>query len=166
MGDLFGEWVPQEWIYQVIRAMDDAPQHTYQLLTKNPERMKTIFNQGVKVRPNFWLGASVGDCDASWSRVPAMQVLGDRGWHTFLSVEPLVTFPFIPPKNLSAIDWVIIGMQSNPLLPCEPEVIEAVVESARANVIPVFLKNSVSLCFGRSIVEPSREFPPGIRLNK
>ncbi len=38
-GDLFAENVPDEWIDQVFAVMALAPQHTFQVLTKRPERM-------------------------------------------------------------------------------------------------------------------------------
>lgn len=37
--DLFGEWVPDELLDQVFAIMALSPQHTYQVLTKRPERM-------------------------------------------------------------------------------------------------------------------------------
>ncbi len=39
-GDLFAEGVPDEWIDQVFAIMALAPQHTFQVLTKRPERMR------------------------------------------------------------------------------------------------------------------------------
>lgn len=39
-GDLFAENVPNEWIDQVFAVMALAPQHTFQVLTKRPERMR------------------------------------------------------------------------------------------------------------------------------
>lgn len=39
-GDLFAEGVPDEWIDQVFAVMALAPQHTFQVLTKRPERMR------------------------------------------------------------------------------------------------------------------------------
>lgn len=39
-GDLFAEGVPDEWIDQVFSIMALAPQHTFQVLTKRPERMR------------------------------------------------------------------------------------------------------------------------------
>lgn len=40
MTDLFGEWVPDEWIDRMFAVMALTPQHTYQVLTKRPERMR------------------------------------------------------------------------------------------------------------------------------
>jgi protein gp37 len=39
-GDLFAENVPDEWIDHVFAVMALAPQHTFQVLTKRPERMR------------------------------------------------------------------------------------------------------------------------------
>jgi protein gp37 len=39
MTDLFGEWVPQEWIAQIFGVMAIASQHQYQVLTKRPAFM-------------------------------------------------------------------------------------------------------------------------------
>lgn len=39
-GDLFAEGVPDEWIDRVFAVMALCPQHTFQVLTKRPERMR------------------------------------------------------------------------------------------------------------------------------
>jgi len=174
MGDLFGNWVPDYWIDQVVYAATEAPQHTYIFLTKNPEHMRRYFD-GKKVQPNFWLGTSVGENLQSWDRMQSIMYLGSKGWNTLLSVEPLKAYADVTHKiwnlentteQLSHIGWVIIGMQTNPLEPCEPEVLEEVVKRAIFYDIPVFLKDSTLLCFGRAIVPPYREFPIQIHLNK
>lgn len=41
--DLFHESVPDEWIDRVFAVMALAPQHTFQVLTKRPERMRAYF---------------------------------------------------------------------------------------------------------------------------
>jgi protein gp37 len=38
MGDLFGKWVPREWILKVTRAVCYNPNSYYLFLTKNPDR--------------------------------------------------------------------------------------------------------------------------------
>jgi len=39
MSDLFHESVPDEWIDRIFAVMSAAPRHTFQILTKRPERM-------------------------------------------------------------------------------------------------------------------------------
>ena len=85
MADLFGDWVPDEWIREVVAACDAAPQHRYLFLTKNPSRYKELdgivhwpsFEETYieKSRPRMILGASATndaqmkiayDSDADW----------------------------------------------------------------------------------------------------
>src|SRR6188768_21461 len=39
MSDLFGDWVPDEWIDRVFAVMALAGKHTFQVLTKRAERL-------------------------------------------------------------------------------------------------------------------------------
>lgn len=45
MSDLFGEWVPDEFIDRVFAVMALCPQHTFQVLTKRAERMARWFGR-------------------------------------------------------------------------------------------------------------------------
>jgi len=49
-GDLFHESVPDEWIDRVFAVMALCPQHTFQVLTKRPERMRTYLDDPVADR--------------------------------------------------------------------------------------------------------------------
>ena len=42
MADLFGEWVPDEWIHKVLKIVKQCPQHVFQFLTKNSSRYKNF----------------------------------------------------------------------------------------------------------------------------
>lgn len=48
MTDLFGDWIPEEWLHKVFGAMAITKQHTFQVLTKRPERMYKLLQQGGK----------------------------------------------------------------------------------------------------------------------
>ncbi|YAF99336.1 MAG: DUF5131 family protein (plasmid) [Nodularia sp. CChRGM 3473] len=50
MADLFHANVPFEWIDQVMAVVALCPQHTFQVLTKRPERALEYFNQ-----PKLWV---------------------------------------------------------------------------------------------------------------
>jgi protein gp37 len=45
MSDLFHHDLPDEWIDEVFAVMALAPQHTFQILTKRPERMRTYLTR-------------------------------------------------------------------------------------------------------------------------
>lgn len=59
MADLFGEWVPDEWIKDVFDACAAAPQHRYLFLTKNPGRYCDLERAGLLPSgDNYWFGAT------------------------------------------------------------------------------------------------------------
>lgn len=45
MTDLFGEWVPDQWIDQIFAVMALAPQHSFQVLTKRADRMREYVSE-------------------------------------------------------------------------------------------------------------------------
>ena len=60
MADLFGRWVPDDWIEQVFDACRRAPRHTYLFLTKNPQRYCDLASAGkLPTEPNFWYGTTI-----------------------------------------------------------------------------------------------------------
>jgi protein gp37 len=99
MSDLFHEAVTDEQIQAVLNVCAKATQHTFQILTKRPERL-TRFSYP----PNVWIGVTVEDQNAADQRIPRLQAA--KASVRFLSCEPL-----LEPVNLDldGIDWVIIG---------------------------------------------------------
>ncbi|MVA28737.1 phage Gp37/Gp68 family protein [Agrobacterium vitis] len=53
-GDLFAEGVPDEWIDQVFAVMALAPHHTFQVLTKRPERMRDYLSVHPDILRDRW----------------------------------------------------------------------------------------------------------------
>lgn len=118
MGDLFHEATPDEWIDRVFAIMALSPRHTFQVLTKRAERMRTycssdeamgrvvslanILLQGdgalsVKHQPdglsgfalpNVWLGVSAEDQAHADERIP--HLLATPAAVRFVSCEPLL----------------------------------------------------------------------------
>lgn len=118
MSDLFHGDVPVEFIAAVWRTMEATPQHTYQILTKRPDRMLEILpGPGFKVLPNVWLGTSVEDARVlhrldELRRVPAAI--------RFVSFEPLIGS--VAGADLTDIHWAIVGGESGPKArPMDPE---------------------------------------------
>lgn len=97
MADLFGAWVPDEWIEDVFTACKAAPQHKYLFLTKNPQRYRDLAEAGkLPDKPNFWYGSTVerypeGDLQNCWNAIfcPGYGEGCDRA-HTFVSIEPIM----------------------------------------------------------------------------
>lgn len=106
MSDLFHPEIPDEFIARVFAVMNDLPQHTFQILTKRPERAATWFGPWT---PNIWMGTSVEDSRVT-HRIDAL-----RQCHAitrFLSCEPLIGS--LGDVDLSGIHWVIVGGESGP----------------------------------------------------
>jgi protein gp37 len=135
--DLFHEEVPSTFIIDVFNVMGEARQHTFQILTKRPERMANMLRSWPLREhwPNVWLGVSIENRRfagrADWLRLisPAVR---------FISAEPLLgplvgmekrqqDYPiragrphgvvqetWRPGLDLTGIDWLIIGGESGP----------------------------------------------------
>jgi protein gp37 len=110
MSDLFQESVPESFIGAVWRTMERAHWHTFQILTKRPERMRSILRDNpFPVLENVWLGTSV----ESQRYVDRIDMLRDVPARVrFVSFEPLLG-P-ISEADLSAIHWAIVGGESGP----------------------------------------------------
>jgi protein gp37 len=113
MSDLFHEDVPDEFIYAVVQVMAEAHWHTFQLLTKRPERMAELATVGADGRPplrfadNVWVGVSVEN--QRWtSRIEYLRQVPAAV--RFLSCEPLLG-P-LTCLDLTNIHWVIVGGES------------------------------------------------------
>lgn len=104
MADLFGAWVPQEWIDQVVASTVANPQWEYLFLTKFPQRYDRL-----QLPASGWIGASVDEQHRAEPTLAAMRkVSGVKV--KWLSLEPLlepITF-----SSLEGIDWIVIGAQS------------------------------------------------------
>jgi protein gp37 len=141
MGDLFGEWVPKDWIEEIIKVAEDNPQHVFQFLTKNPKRY-----WGFKFPKNCWLGTTITKQEElsriyhlpRWRRIKKKPI-------TFISFEPLQSEIDLSGTEwaLNYIDWIIIGAQTNPYKPPKREWVQSLIEQARDAGASVFLKDNL-----------------------
>lgn len=110
MSDLFHPDVPADFIGRVWDAMAAAPQHTFQILTKRPERMRDVIAAiAPRPLPHVWLGTSVED-NAVVGRLNDLR--GTPAAVRFVSFEPLIGS--VTNANLFGIDWAIVGGESGP----------------------------------------------------
>lgn len=110
MSDLFHDGVSDTFISDVWDVMRDTPQHSYQILTKRPDRMAAFLNAKVPdVLPNVWLGTSVEN-DEVVERVAELR--NTPAAIRFISFEPLIG-P-VGDVDLTDIHWAIVGGESGP----------------------------------------------------
>lgn len=100
MADLFGRWVPDEWIEAVMQTVADSPQWNFLFLTKFPKRMSEFH-----IPDNAWLGTTV-DLQARVANAEKA-FAGVKAPVRWLSLEPMLE----PLKfsRLDMFDWVVIG---------------------------------------------------------
>lgn len=159
LSDLFHEDIPREFIKSVVGVTVDCPQHTFQILTKRPQRMLE-FSRECPWPSNVWLGVSVEDQATADERIPIL--LQTPAAVRFISAEPLLETINLnqacwglgrnrPPIDiaarqyqgnaLSALDWAILGGESGPgARPCNLAWIRALKDQCQAAQVPVFVK--------------------------
>lgn len=164
MADVFGHWVEESHIIAVLEACRNAPQHTFQFLTKNPRRVRLFTDL---IPRNCWIGASTPP-DFMWNKpldyqkrarllvesLNTLQHLHEIGVTTWLSAEPLTidVGEFIKTSfyqyGASPIDWMVIGAASNGRILYAPDhmlVVNAVHHNDQFGIATFFKGNLKSL---------------------
>ena len=151
MADLFGKWVPEEWISAVLDQARQNPQWTFLFLTKFPIRMAEF-----EYPSNAWLGTTV---DKQWAverAEKAFRKIKESGFTgtCWLSCEPMLerlTF-----TSLDMFDWVVMGgasksTQTPEYLPPFDDIVH-LYQQARASGCKVYQKTNL-------LGERVREYP-------
>ncbi len=135
MSDLFHKTVPTEFVQSVFDVMNQAPQHTFQVLTKRPGRVSQL-DARLDWTPNIWLGTSIES--KRWlHRLDQLKATGART--KFLSLEPLLG-P-LPDLDLYGIGWVIVGGESGPgARPMNADWVREIRDSCVRSEVPFFFK--------------------------
>lgn len=140
MADLFGRWVPQEWIDAVMMSVQGNPQWNFLFLTKFPQRLAEI-----DIPENAWMGttvdlqARVANAEKAFSKVKSKV--------KWLSVEPLIE----PLKfsSLEMFDWVVIGGASSssqtPAWVPPYRWIDSLVRQCDDAKVPIYFKSNLGI---------------------
>lgn len=143
----WSDWFIEEadaWRSEAWEVIRQTPEHTYQILTKRPERIKDQlppdWGEGY---PNVWLGVSVEN-KYEFARIQHLQKIAARV--RFISFEPLLDH--IDHHDLTGIHWAIIGGESGnetgkyKYRPCELEYIRSTIHICQKHNIPIFVKQT------------------------
>jgi protein gp37 len=110
MSDLFQDKASEGVIKRVWHVMEQARWHSFQVLTKRPDRMLELLSRSeFPVLSNVWLGTSV-ESEDYLDRIETLRRVPAR--IRFVSFEPLLGPIFSP--DLSNIHWAIVGGESGP----------------------------------------------------
>jgi len=172
MADLFGEWVPDEWIDEVVYSTQQAKQHRYLFLTKNPSRYGDWLDRfehneikklsKVYVINNLWFGASASSNEEL--------EMANRSRAIWLSIEPIreriktdedqfMEFRYGDGVEQKRWEWVIIGAETGnskrKVIP-QKAWIDEIMDICRYYGTPVFMKESLRSLMGDDF---RQEFP-------
>ncbi|MDD5353251.1 MAG: DUF5131 family protein [Candidatus Omnitrophica bacterium] len=175
MGDMFGDFIPDEWIERVFDACEKAPQHTYIFLTKNPKRYEKVYDLFPE-KAHCLYGTTI-TCQKDIDNIPN----DIKPFIDFVSVEPLLGevnindtiywkrmhYSYIPGECVmqpdhetidKSLSWVIIGTQTGPgAVPPKLEWVQSIIDQCRAAGVPVFVKSPLYQQF------PIQEWPGGLK---
>ena len=140
MADLFGRWVPIEWINAVMLAARGNSQWNFLFLTKFPQRLSEI-----EIPENAWMGTTV-DLQARVANAEKAfaNVKSKVKW---LSVEPLIEpLQF---SSLEMFDWVVIGGASasskTPAWQPPYRWIDSLVRQCDDAKVPIYFKSNLGI---------------------
>jgi protein gp37 len=135
MSDLFHEAIPNYFIKDIFRVMNEASWHTFQILTKRSKRFDEIKDK-LEWTDNIWMGVTVENENLVY-RIDDLRKCNAK--IKFLSLEPLLG-P-INGLNLRGIDWVIVGGESGPgARPMEEEWAIQIRDVCVKSHVPLFFK--------------------------
>lgn len=176
MSDLFHKDIPADFLRQVWDVMEATPRHTYQILTKRPERMRHMVKP-LPVLPNVWLGTSI-ESEKHTDRLASL--LSTPAAIRFVSAEPLLdnwvdSLPKWTPWNEplgNHLQWVILGGESGAgARPCDLGWIRAGLAAVRAVGAAPFVKQ-LGTCWARAAGakdykgEDPAEWPEDLRVRE
>lgn len=175
MADVFGHWVPEEHIKDILSVARSARQHTFQFLTKNPVRVKQFEHL---IPDNCWIGASMPP-DHMWNKPLSMQTKQRMFTRTiqslamlpmsvkWISAEPL-SWDIAPilSANPGAIKWLVIGAASNGkhYMQPNPDYVKSLLDVCEDQGVFVFFKGNLRPSLGKAFDAWLEEFPMVVRL--
>lgn len=133
--DLFSKSTKPEWYNEIIKVIQDNPQHTFQLLTKCPENIP----ERVWFPKNVWIGVTV----TNMSELYRINKLGPvYATKKFVSFEPLKSYVNI--LDYWKPDWLIIGQQTGPnAVKIKKEWVDKLIYDAQLVNIPIYVKDNL-----------------------
>jgi protein gp37 len=179
MGDLFHEDVPDEWIVEVFTIMAIADHHTFQVLTKRPDRARDFLEPSDRLEDlyanwhtysggaaevyswplhNVWIGASAEDQQRYDQRRRYLEETpaAKRFW----SIEPMLgpidmNIRFVKP------DWVIVGGESGAeARPMHPDWARSIRDQCDGAGVPFFFKQWGNYLTAGQLMADGRPWSP------
>lgn len=181
MTDLFGEWVSQDWQFQVFDAAASAPTQTIQLLTKRPDVAVAAMQEWCRTRnrsqlpANIWMGVTIENQAAAAERLIAFKDFHLYCRTPWISYEPALEWVNFEPFFDAECRWIVLGGESGSRSrPCDVDGLIEVAGQARLSNVSVFVKQmgTKPIYQGRSLKLRGRkgvgieEFPEALKIRE
>jgi protein gp37 len=139
MGEFFDRKVKESWREKIYSVIEKNPQHTFQILTKQPQNIpKRTYPK------NLWIGMSLNgkyDDISEEDIIQFKQIFINKIHIRFLSLEPYLEQ--IPAHIIDHFDWIIVGgLTGYKKQPPQKEWIEQIIKRCNEKDIPLFLKDN------------------------
>jgi protein gp37 len=170
IGDLFHEAVTREFLRDVFSFMEMCPQHTFQVLTKRPERMRDFIRlryTNLSIPKNVWPGVSIENQKTADERIPILlQTPAAVRWVSYEPALGVVDFwRYIEHRlnPLPHVQWIVAGGESGPKArPSHPDWFRSVRNQCQAAGIGFFMKQLTER--GRKI--PFEQWPIDLKIRE
>jgi len=167
MGDLFGEWIPEEWIKSIITVCASAHWHRYLFLTKNPRRYDEVIEYiegtdsplttrglsahfGVTAADEKQLYAAY-ETQATWLSIEPIQENMRNGFENCAVIHR----PY-DGAELARWGWVVIGAETGSrkekVVP-ERKWIEEIVDILKFWKTPIYMKRNLVSIWGEELIQ-------------
>lgn len=153
MTDVFGAWVPEDQIRQILAMVAQCPQHTFQFLTKNLKRTQQ-FNfpknvwLGVSSPPSFFKRKELSLQDKVDYVNEALDIFDQMPPETvkWMSIEPL-SFNIAPliEQHPKTLNWVVVGAASEASTFYQPDEddLKSLMTVLKTHRVPHFFKGNL-----------------------
>jgi protein gp37 len=145
MSDLFHPRIPYEYLQRVFEMFRDCPKHTFQILTKHPDRLAEFLDERGRAfdwpLPHVWLGFSAEDQERFDPRV--CTIIHRCAWADvkWVSLEPMLGPISLRGTGHLHLGWVVVGGESGPnARPMDPGWVRAVRDECAEWDVPFLFK--------------------------
>ncbi len=152
--DIFGDWIPDDWIKSIILKAVQNPKIIFIFLTKNPKRYSEF-----DFPKNAWIGYSTtGNLFHKWDERHSDNI-------KFVSLEPMqhgIDANLEGYAQRIDFQWLIIGQETRNRkekhIVTSTELI-SMIEFARKANIPIFVKNNLKIHFNEMSISMLKKCP-------
>lgn len=145
VSDFWGQGVKPIWREEVYNIIKACPQHTFFILTKQPQNI----NDYDRIPDNVWVGVSVSDSSDDW-RIRKLRENKEK--NTFISAEPYYSFS----PQMMDCEWLIIGGltgKGKGVYSINQKLLKWFIETVRDINLPVYMKSNLKPFYNGNLIQ-------------